>query len=251
MSFPLDADAEPFRQSVFDDDPGIGCGTGCDDDVDGDDVDGPQVDVPVGGQARAGTEKDGMDQVDGIRVVTQEGEDLVDPLRDRPAFPPVEEEEHRRQGIGHADRAELMDSEDCRQGVVAQVVHDAVVGGQHTRCRRCLEDVDQRAVAFQPVRHGCEVFGRKGTEHEDEQVVQDDVVQAEVEGVLDEGIVGMDRPDVAGIEVEDHVGEKEDSKREPRRLVHEAQERPPQRHEEVEPQEDDQEVNVIHGQAVP
>ena len=92
MSFPLDADAEPFRQSVFDDDPGIGCGTGCDDDVDGDDVDGPQVDVPVGGQARAGTEKDGMDQVDGIRVVAQEGEDLVDPLRDRPAFPPVEED---------------------------------------------------------------------------------------------------------------------------------------------------------------
>ena len=95
------------------------------------------------------------------------------------------------------------------------------------------------------------MFCRKGTEHEDEQVVQDDIVQAEVESVLDEGIVGMDGPDVAGIKVEDHICEKENRKREPRRLVHEAQEWPPQGHEKVEPQEDDQKVNVIHGQAVP
>lgn len=95
------------------------------------------------------------------------------------------------------------------------------------------------------------MFCREGAEHEDEQVVQDDVVQTEVESVLDEGIVGMDRPDITGIEVEGHVGEEEKSKRQPRCFIHEAQERPPQGHEEVEPQEDDQEVNMIHGQAVP
>ena len=81
---------------MFDDGPGIGSGTSRDDDVDGDDMDGPQVDVPVGGQARAGAEEDRMDQVDGVRVVAQEGEDFVDPLRYRPTFPPVEEEEHGR-----------------------------------------------------------------------------------------------------------------------------------------------------------
>lgn len=32
----------------------------------------------------------------------------------RSAFPPVEEEEHRRQGIYHADGAELVNGEDCR-----------------------------------------------------------------------------------------------------------------------------------------
>ena len=37
----------------------------------------------------------------------------------------------------------------------------------------------------------------------------DDVVQTEVESVLDEGIVGMDRPDITGIEVKYHVGEKD------------------------------------------
>ena len=113
-SLAFNADAEPFRQFVFDDDPGIGSGTGCDDDVDGDDVDGPQVNMQVSRQARAGAEEDRMDQVDGVRVVAQEGEDFVYPLRYRPTFPPVEEEEHRRQGIGHADRAELMAGEDCR-----------------------------------------------------------------------------------------------------------------------------------------
>ena len=130
-------------------------------------------------------------------------------------------------------------------------MHDAVIRGQHAQRRRRLEDVDQGAVFFQPVRDAAEVFCREGAEHEDEQVVQDDVVQTEVESVLDEGIVGMDRPDITGIEVEGHVGEEEKSKRQPRCFIHEAQERPPQGHEEVEPQEDDQEVNMIHGQAVP
>ena len=69
MLFAFNADAEPFRQFVFDDDPRVGGGTGCDDDVDGDDVDGPQVNMQVSRQARAGTEEDRMDQVDRIRVI--------------------------------------------------------------------------------------------------------------------------------------------------------------------------------------
>ena len=75
-SLAFNADAEPFRQFVFDDD--------------------PQVNMQVSRQARAGAEEDRMDQVDGVRVVAQEGEDFVDPLRYRPTFPPVEEEEHGR-----------------------------------------------------------------------------------------------------------------------------------------------------------
>ena len=38
----------------------------------------------------------------------------MDGVRYRPAFPPVEEEEHRRQGINHADGAELVNGEDRR-----------------------------------------------------------------------------------------------------------------------------------------
>ena len=92
----------------------------------------------------------------------------MDGMRYRPAFPPVEEEEHRRQGINDADGAELVNGEDRRSGVIAEVMHDAVVGGQHARRRSDLKEIDHRAVPFEPGRDRRKVFRRKGAEHEDE-----------------------------------------------------------------------------------
>ena len=61
----------------------------------------------------------------------------------------------------------------------------------------------------------------------------------------------MDGPDVAGVEIKDHVGRKEGNKRQPRRLKHTAQQGAPQGHEQIKPEENDEKVNMVHGQAVP
>lgn len=70
LLFSFDADAEPFRKPVLDDDPGIGRRTGDDDDVNGDDVNGSQVNMQVSRKARAETEKNRMDQIDGVGIVS-------------------------------------------------------------------------------------------------------------------------------------------------------------------------------------
>ena len=83
------------------------------------------------------------------------------------------------------------------------------------------------------------------------EILKDDTYQTLIDEINNCGYSIHELSDITGIEVEGHVGEEEKSKRQPRCFIHEAQERPPQGHEEVEPQEDDQEVNMIHGQAVP
>lgn len=70
LLFPFDADAEPFRKLVLDDDPGIGRRTGDDNDVNGDDMNGSQVNMQVGRKARAEAEKNRMDQIDGVGIVS-------------------------------------------------------------------------------------------------------------------------------------------------------------------------------------
>ena len=70
LLFSFDADTEPFRKLVLDDDPGIGRRTGDDDDVNGDDVNGSQVNMQVGRKARAEAEKNRMDQIDGVGIVS-------------------------------------------------------------------------------------------------------------------------------------------------------------------------------------
>ena len=57
--------------------------------------------------------------------------------------------------------------------------HDAVIGHEHACCRQSLKAIDQKTVPGQPVARCLEVFSCKGAEEEDEEIVQDDVVQAE------------------------------------------------------------------------
>ena len=52
------------------DDRGIGRRTGDDNDVNGDDVNGSQVNMQVGRKARAEAEKNRMDQIDGVGIVS-------------------------------------------------------------------------------------------------------------------------------------------------------------------------------------
>ena len=163
------------------------------------------------------------------------------------AFEPVQEEDDRRDRIDHADRAELMDRKDGGQDVVMEVIHDAVVGGQHACRSGQLKDVDEDAAAADPVDGLLEMFGHKGAEHEDEQVMEDDVVQPVYEGVVQERRVRRRRPDITGIKIEDDVGREQQRKRGERRLIHLAEQAAPKRHEKVKPQQDDEKVDMIHG----
>ena len=95
------------------------------------------------------------------------------------------------------------------------------------------------------------MLGYKGAEHENEQVVEDDVVQPVYEGVVQERRVRRRRPDIAGIKIEDDVGCEQQRKRRERRLFHLPEQTAPKRHEKVKPQQDDEKVYMIHSQAVP
>lgn len=121
------------------------------------------------------------------------------------AFQPVQEEKKGRYGIYHADRAELMYCKYGGQRVVVQIAHDTVVSGQHACCGGELEDVYEKAMAADPVDNMWEMFSRKGAEHEDKYVVDDDVVQPVCKGVVEKGWFCRRRPNIAGIEVEYHV----------------------------------------------
>ena len=124
------------------DDRRIGSSTAGDDEINGHDICGPQIDMKMSGQPRAGTEKDGMNEVDGIGVIAKQGEKPVHPAGYGTAFPPVQQKEHRGQGVQHANRTELVNRKDGRQGIILQIVHDAPVGGQHAQRRQRLKDVD-------------------------------------------------------------------------------------------------------------
>lgn len=102
-------------------------------------------------------------------------------------------------------------------------MHDAVVGGQHARRRSDLKEIDHRAVPFEPGRDRLKVFRRKSAEHEDEQIVQDHVVQAQIRGIFEEGIVRMEIPTVTRVKIKDHVDQKQGCKGKNRFAVHEAQ----------------------------
>ena len=56
------------------DDRRIGSSTAGDDEINGHDICGPQIDMKMSGQPRAGAEKDGMNEVDGIGVIAKQGE---------------------------------------------------------------------------------------------------------------------------------------------------------------------------------
>ncbi|SCJ01415.1 Uncharacterised protein [uncultured Ruminococcus sp.] len=163
------------------------------------------------------------------------------------AFEPVQEEDDRRDRIDHADRAELMDRKDGGQDVVMEVIHDAVVGGQHACRSGKLQDIDEDSASADPVYGLLEMLGYKGAEHENEQVMEDDVVQPVYEGVVQERRVCRRRPDIAGIKIEDDVGRKQQRKRRERRLFHLPEQTAPKRHEKVKPQQDDEKVDMIHG----
>lgn len=175
------------------------------------------------GQPGEQSQKQGMDQVDGIGIVPKERKDFVYDMRYRAALPPVQAEQHRRQGIDHTDRAELMNGEYCRQGIVAFIVHDAIISGEHACCGKALEEIDHKSMTFEPVADGGEMFCCKRAEQEDEQIMKDDIVQAVCESVLQNRAGEMKIPDIAGIKVEYHVGKKENRKGQSRFFVHPAQ----------------------------
>ncbi len=91
-------------------------------------------------------------------------------------------------------------------------------------------------MAANPVRDGGKMFCRKGTEHKNKEVMKDDVVEPEGKGIFQPS-TGILRhgPKIAGIEIEDHVGCQQYRKGHPGRAVHQTKQRPPQRHQHVEP----------------
>ncbi len=249
--FSFDADAQPPRQCSFGDDDGKGDGQESYDAVDGHDVQTAQENMKVRCQMGEQCQKQGMDQIDGIGVIAQERKDFIHRTRHGTALPPVQAEQHRRQSINHSYRTELVDGKHGRQGIIALIVHDAVISGQHACCGKPLEEIDQKSVIFKPVADGGKVFCRKSAEQEDEQIMKDDVIEAVIEGILQNRAGKMKIPDITGIEVKYHVGEKENGKGQGRFLIHPAQKRPPEGHEKIEPQENDEKIDMIHGQAVP
>ena len=55
------------------------------------------------------------------------------------------------------------------------------------------------------------------------KIVQDHVVQAQIRGIFEEGIVRMEIPTVTRVKIKDHVDEKQGCKGKDRFAVHEAQ----------------------------
>ena len=139
-------------------------------------------------QSRAGAEEDRMDQVDGIGVISQAGKYALNQHGNWTAFPPVEEKADRRQRVQHANGTELVNRKHGRQYVVVQHMHDFVVRDHHACRRDGLKEVDKAAVTGQPGCDGMEPFSHEGAEHEDEQVMEYDVVQTVLKGVLNQGI---------------------------------------------------------------
>lgn len=86
-----------------------------------------------------------------------------------------------------------------------KIIHNAVIGCQHAGGCYCLEDIDQQSMMRYPVGNSLKVFRRKCAEHEDEYVMQDDVVQAVIKSILKEWAGTVKRPNIAGIKIENHI----------------------------------------------
>ena len=103
-----------------------------------------------------------------------------------------------------------------------------------------------------PVRDSSKMFCREGTEHKDKEIMKYDVVEPERKGIFQPGAgVLRHRPEIAGIEIEDHVGCQQYRKGHPGCAVHQTKQGTPQRHQYVEPKQNDEKIDMIHGQAVP
>lgn len=163
-----------------------------------------------------------MDQVDGIGEVAQVRENFVRKSSHGAALPVIEKENHGRCRIDHADGAELVDCVDGGKGVVMKIMHDSPVGEQHSGRRKYLQDIDECTEPFDSLHEGREFLGRKGTEHEDEQIMKDDPIQTVVKGVLQDLTCSREGPYIAGIEVKNQIACEENRKTVHRTLHHEA-----------------------------
>ena len=115
-----------------------------------------------------------------------------------------------------------------------------------------MKDVDTQGMAAEPVRDGGKMFCHKGAEHKDKEIMEHDIIETEGKSIFQPraGVL-RHRPKVAGIEVEDHVGSQKQCKRQPGHAVHQTEQRTPQRHQHVEPKQNDEKINMIHGKTVP
>lgn len=114
LLFPFEADAQPLWQGQPRNDSRECCSQTGDCQVNGNDVKASQVNMEVSCRPREEAQKEGMYEINGIRVVAQKGEEPMQERRYAVTFEPIEKVEYRRQGVGHADRAQLMDRKDGR-----------------------------------------------------------------------------------------------------------------------------------------
>ena len=192
-----------------------------------------------------------MCQVGKIGMTAQKGKQRVEEGRIFLVSEQSEEEDGGTYGIKNACRAELMRTIDALQQGRAGI-DELVVVAQQREEGDPEKNTDPHAIFLHECMELIYMHGQPSAEKEDEDVMEHPIIQAIGKEGFEEGIVGEigdivieGRAETGNI-VERNLEQEQQSKAP---QIHTAYHGNPYGHEKIEPQEDDQEIEVIVGDA--
>lgn len=193
-----------------------------------------------------------VDEVGEVGVAAELVQDGIEPAWVLLVREDREEEDRAGQRVEEARRAQLMGRVDGLERRVARLEDQLVVVGEEPDERGPEEHRDGAPVFLHEALEFLDVHRKIAAEHEDEDVVNDPVVEAVHEEWLEQGVVGqrvderVERHGEARPVVEAQLRDEEQDQADFARAPHDGN---PERHEQVEPDQDHEEVKLVFRRA--